>query len=554
MRQIEIYCENTGAYTRYPLGTSLKTIFENQKVELKYTVLAAYVDNFVRDMNYAIYKPVNVRYFDYTDTSGRRIYFRSISFVLIKAMQDLYRQTAVTLENSVPHGYYISFKQLPVALDDKFVQTLKKRMTEIINADLPFVSEKIPTTYALRLFEENKLFEKMRLFKSLNKTYTLVNRLDTSINYLHGYLVPSTKYLSLFDIDLYNGGILLRIPDAVDPLRLDIKEDHPKLFTIFREHKEWAKLVQAKNIPDVNMHVEIDNASSLIKISEALHEKKIAQIADNIHQNCEKVRFVLVAGPSSSGKTTFSKRLGVQLGALGVHPFMLSLDDYFVDREFTPLDENGEYDFESIDALDLERFNADLNNLAVGKEVVIPRFDFITGKRAPEGVKMKMKPDDILIIEGIHGLNPKLTKEIPAEMKFFVFISALTQIAIDRQDYISTSDNRLIRRMVRDAKYRNYSALETIKRWPSVRAGEEKNIFPYQENADVMFNSALIYELGVLKYEAVPLLNEVPENEPAYNEAQRLLRILSYFKPIGIKEIPPTSILREFLSGSSFRY
>ncbi|MDR0364966.1 MAG: nucleoside kinase [Bacteroidales bacterium] len=554
MRHIEVYCENTGAYKRYLLGTTLKEICDDQKIKLAYPILGVYVNNLVQDLNYPIYKPINVRFFDYTDAAGRRIYFRSITFVLYKAMQDLYRQTSVTLENSVPHGYYFSFKQLPVTLDEKFIAVLKKRMQEIIRADLPFITQKIPTKDALALFKEGKLTEKARLFKSLNRLYTIINRLDDSVNYLHGYLAPSTKCLSIFDIDLYQGGVLLRVPNPANPTIVEKKEDHPKLAEIFKEHKEWAKLVQAKNIPDVNMHVEEDHASMLIKIAEALQEKKIAQIADMIHLQSDKIRFVLIAGPSSSGKTTFSKRLAVQLGASGIHPYAISLDDYFINREDTPLDENGNYDFESIEALDLQKFNEDLATLARGEETIIPKFDFKTGCRAPEGTRMKINPSDIVIIEGIHGLNPRLTERIPREMKYLIFISALTQIAIDRQDYISTSDNRLIRRMVRDAKYRDYSALETINRWPSVRIGEEKNIFPFQENANIMFNSALIYELGVLKYDAVPLLNEVPENEPAYNDAQRLLRILSYFKPIGIREIPPTSILREFLTGSSFRY
>lgn len=554
MKHIEIYCENTGAYRRYPLGTQLKEVYEDQNVQLQYPVLGVYANNKVEDLNYPLHKRVNVRFYDYTDPAGRRIYFRSLTFVLYKAMQDLYRQTSVTLENSVPHGYYFLFKQLPVALDERFAQALKKRMQEIVCADLPFVTQKIPTKDALEIFRENKLTEKARLFQSLNKPYTIMNRLDDAFNYLHGYLVPSTKCLDVFDLDLYQDGILLRVPDPANPCKVQSMEEHPKLAGVFKEHKEWAKLVQAKNIPDLNMHVEKDRASNLIKISEALQEKKIARIADAIHSKIDKVRFALIAGPSSSGKTTFGKRLSVQLGTFGISPRMISLDDYFVDRHETPLDENGNYDFENIEALDLKKFNADLADLAAGKEVVIPRFDFLTGARAPEGERMKISPSDIVIIEGIHGLNPRLTEQIPREMKFLIFISALTQIAIDRQDYISTSDNRLIRRLVRDSKYRNYSALETLKRWPSVRAGEEKNIFPFQENADVMFNSALIYELGVLKHDAVPLLNEVPENVPEYNDAYRLLRTLSYFKPIDIKEVPPTSILREFLTGSSFEY
>ena len=409
------------------------------------------------------------------------------------------------------------------------------------------------TADAVALFQEHGLSEKARLFQSLNRLYTIVNRLDDAVNYFHGYLAPSTGRINLFKITKYHDGILLRLPNPQKPDEIVCMEDYPKLFTIFREHKEWAKLVHAKNIPDVNALVDEDKASNLIKISEALHEKKIAQIADEIHLRSD-VRFVMIAGPSSSGKTTFGKRLSVQLGAVGIHPYNISLDNYFVDRDKTPLDESGNYDFECLEALDLEQLNQDLVALTEGKEVLLPKFDFKTGTRYYDDERIRMRTGDVLIIEGIHGLNPALTPKIDPKLKYLIFISALTQISIDRQDHISTSDNRLIRRIVRDARYRNYSALDTLSRWQSVRLGEEKYIFPFQENADSMFNSALIYELGVLKYDAIPLLDEVPENVPEYNEARRLMGILSYFKPIGIKEIPPTSILREFLSGSSFRY
>ena len=553
MKQIAIHCENTGSHKMYSLGTTAREIFDDQKVSLDFPVLGCYVNNLVNDMNYAVSRPVNIRFFDFTGASGQRIYFRSLVFILHKALKDLYRQAFLTVEHAVPRGYYCSFRQLPVSVDDTFIATLKKRAQEIIAADLPFITRQIPTTEAVKLFQEHGLSEKAHLFQSLNRLYTIVNHLDDAVNYFHGYLAPSTGCLNVFDINKYHDGILLRLPNPQNPNEIADMEDHPKLFHIFREHKEWARLVQAKNIPDVNALVDGDKASNLIKISEALHEKKIAQIADEIHQRKE-VRFVMIAGPSSSGKTTFGKRLSVQLGAVGIHPYNISLDNYFVDREKTPLDEAGNYDFERLDALDLEQLNQDLVDLTEGKEVLLPKFDFKTGKRYYDGENIKIREDDVVIIEGIHGLNPELTPKIDPKLKYLIFISALTQISIDRQDHISTSDNRLIRRIVRDARYRNYSALDTLSRWKSVRSGEEKYIFPFQENADSMFNSALIYELGVLKYDAIPLLDEVPENTPEYNEAQRLIRILSYFKPIGIREIPPTSLLREFLSGSSFRY
>jgi len=553
MKQITIYCENTGSYKMYPVGTSAQDIFNDQNIALSSPVLGCYINNLVSDMNYAVSTPINIRFFDFTDLSGQRIYFRSLVFVLHKVLKDLYRQASLTIEHAVPNGYYCTFLKLPVDVDNDFLTAFEKRTKEIIAADLPFVTQQILTTEAVRLFQEHGLSEKARLFQSLNRLYTIVNRLDDSVNYFHGYMAPSTGCVNIFKINKYHDGILLRLPNPQKPDEIVGMEDHPKLFTIFREHKEWAKLVQAKNIPDVNTIVDQDKASNLIKISEALHEKKIAQIADEICRR-DDVRFIMIAGPSSSGKTTFGKRLSVQLGVAGRHPYNISLDNYFIDREKTPLDETGNYDFERLDALDLEQLNQNLVDLTEGKEVLLPKYDFKTGKRFYDDEKITMKADDVIIIEGIHGLNPQLTPKIDPKLKYLIFISALTQISIDRQDYISTSDNRLIRRIVRDARYRNYSALDTLSRWRSVRSGEEKYIFPYQENADVMFNSALIYELGVLKYDAIPLLEEVPENTSQYNEAQRLMRILSYFKPIGLREIPPTSILREFLSGSSFRY
>ncbi|MCL2511202.1 MAG: nucleoside kinase, partial [Bacteroidales bacterium] len=527
MKQIAVYCENTGSHKRYPLGTTAQEIFDAQNIALYFPVLGCYINNLVNDMNYAVRTPVNIRFFDFTGGSGQRIYFRSLVFILHKALKDLYHQASLTVEHAVPRGYYCSFRQLPVSVDDTFIATLKKRAQEIIAADLPFITQTMPTAEAIKLFQEQGLPEKARLFQSLNRLYTIVNQLDDSVNYFHGYLAPSTGCINIFDINKYHDGVLLRLPNPQKPDEIANMEDHPKLFTIFREYKEWARLVQAKNIPDVNALVDEDKASNLIKISEALHEKKIAQIADEIHQR-KDVRFVMIAGPSSSGKTTFSKRLSVQLGAVGIHPYNISLDNYFVDREKTPLDADGNYDFERLDALDLEQLNQNLVDLTEGKEITLPKFDFKTGKRYYDGEHIKMREDDVLIIEGIHGLNPELTQKIDPKLKYLIFISALTQVSIDRQDHISTSDNRLIRRIVRDARYRNYSALDTLSRWKSVRSGEEKYIFPFQENADSMFNSALIYELGVLKYDAIPLLDEVPENTPEYNEAQRLIRILSY--------------------------
>lgn len=552
MNYIEISCINNGSFKKYPYGISLEEIIEDQKLESEIPFIGAYVNNHIFPLKSRLNKNSSILYFDFTDENGRRFYFQSLTFILYKAVKDYYPEAEISISHGVPNGYYCDLKNISEKVSNKVVDNIEKRMTEIINADLPFTKNEIPRDEAIKLFQKNGLFDKAQLFSRYPFAYITAYQLDNNINFFQNDLIPSTGLIHLFSLDYYNGGMMLRLPDRQNPYKIAKKVDSPKLFNIFLEHKSWGKLMNAKNIPQLNEHVENNQASFLIKVCEALHEKKIAQIAENIV--LQKSRFVLIAGPSSSGKTTFSKRLSIQLATNGIHAYPISLDDYFLDREHTPKDEHGNYDFECLEAIDVQLFNENLKDLNEGKTVQIPKFDFVTGKRIYKGESITLNEHDVLVIEGIHGLNPKLISAVPRELTYLIFISALTQITIDRMDYISTTDNRLIRRMVRDYRYRKYSAIETLKRWSSVRKGEDKNIFPFQENADVMFNSAMIYELGVLKKYAEPLLMEVTETEPEFGTAQRLLKILQLFKQIPPDEIPPTSILREFLDGSSFKY
>lgn len=426
-------------------------------------------------------------------------------------------------------------------------------MKEIVAGNLPFDREEIPTTEAIEIFEKFGLHDKSELLKTRKQFYTSVYKLNGVINYFYGHLVPSTGYLSVFELRPFNGGMLLLPPKQETPLEVEEVEKQDKLMEVFQEFKEWVKILGVPNIGRLNQMIPENKIGDIIKIAEALQEKKLGCIADRIHQR-KDVKVALISGPSSSGKTTFAKRLAVQLQVIGYQTVILSMDNYFVNRELTPLDKNGDYDFENPLALDIQLFNENMFDMFAGKEVEIPSFSFATGTRSYNGNKLKMTDNSIILVEGIHGLNPMMTEMIPASQKYKIYVSALTPISIDSTNRIHTTDNRLIRRMIRDFRYRGYSALDTLQRWPSVREGEEKHIFPYQEEADVMFNTALIYELGVLKFWAEPILSEVPPIAPEYSEARRLLKFLSYITPISTKEIPPTSILREFLTGSSFSY
>ncbi len=551
---IEIKCLNTQITRNYRLGTDLQFIANDL---LGYSpeipVLGAMVNHELKELSYEIYKPKTIKFIDIRSRDGMRMYIRSLTFVLLKSVRDLYPEASLHFEHSISKGFFCQIEN--INLDLQIISSsIRSRMQEIINDDIPFVRTEMLTEDAIALFESKGFTEKARLFRSRTKLYTSVYHLDNQIDYFYGHLVPSSGYLQVFDLAAYKNGMLLRIPKRNQPDVLEKIISQEKMFDVFQEHKKWVNILEVESIGSINQSVSDGKANELIKISEALQEKKLGHIGDKIKERSDKVKLVLISGPSSSGKTTFSKRLGIQLRVVGLKPIQISLDNYFVDREKTPRDENGEYDFESMDALDVKLFNQNLNDLMLGKEVEIPNFSFETGKRFYNGKTLHLKNENILIVEGIHGLNPKLTSEIDPEIMYKIYVSALTQVGIDQHNRISTTDNRLIRRIVRDFQYRGYSALDTLKRWSSVRRGEDKNIFPYQEEANIMFNSALIFELGVLKDFAEPLLRRIKQNQPEYAEAIRLLKFLSYFCSIKPDKIPPTSILREFLSGSSFKY
>lgn len=551
---VEVFIANINQAINVTQNTDIVTICENAGYKPKYPILGALVNNKLKELSYKVFEPLIIKYIDITDINGRRLYLRSLAFVLYKAVKDIYPEAHLKIEHSVSRGSYCEIEGLHEKMTENVVNKLRKRMKEIIAENLPFIREKVYTEKAIEEFNKAGLFEKALLFKTRKRIYTSIYKLNNDINYFFGYLVPSTGYLKLFDIVKYHDGILIRMPSKSNPEVIEEVNKQYKLFTIFREHKTWIKILEVPYIGNLNEYILQNKISEFINISEALHEKKIALIADHLYKKRQDVKLILISGPSSSGKTTFSKRLSIQLRVLGIKTFQLSLDDFFLNRDETPKDENGEYNFETIDAIDIELFNKCLMDLMDEKPVHLPKFDFPKGEKIFRKEETILDKNTIIVVEGIHGLNPKLTSSIKEKNKYKVFVSALTQISIDAQNPIPTTDNRLIRRIVRDYKFRGYSAFETIKRWPSVKKGEEKYIFPYQENADVMFNSALLYELAVLKSHAVPILSEVPENVEENAEAVRLLKFLSYFLPCNPLDIPPTSILREFLGGSSFKY
>ncbi len=553
---LQIYCKNKNLTKEFPEGSSLLDIYEGFNLEMPYGPVSAKVNNKVESLDFRVYYNKDVEFLDITTTSGMRTYVRSLCFILVRAVEELYPDGTVSLEYPVSKGYFCNLHiGRPVELDD--VQRIKQKMHEIIEANLPFLRTEAHTDDVINLFLQRGMMDKVKLLKTSGQLYTCYYRLGDTVDYYYGSLVPSTGYIHLFDIAKYYDGLLLRIPSRENPDKLEEVIKQEKMLEVFQEYHRWNRIMGISTVGDFNVACNEGHATDLINLSEALQEKKISRIADEItnrNQNGERVKLVLISGPSSSGKTTFSKRLSIQLMANGLKPYPISLDDYFVDREKTPLDANGKYDFESFHALDLSFFESQLSDLLAGKEVTLPRFNFTTGKREMTGNKLRIDNHMILILEGIHALNPALTPNIPAANKFKIYVSALTTIQLDYHNYIPTTDNRLLRRIIRDYKYRNYSAEETIARWGSVRAGEDKWIFPYQEYADAMFNSALLFELAVLKDYVEPILRKVPNNTPEYSEAHRLLRFLSYFVSVRDNELPPTSLLREFLGGSSFRY
>ena len=551
-KTITIRCRNNGQTTEVPIGSSLEEIYQLLGLQMELPPIIAHVNNKVEGMHYRLYKPKDVEFLDITSESGLRTYTRTLFFVLCKAAHELWEGCKVTIDIPVSNGYYVDLQLgRPVTLDD--VGPLRRRMQEIIDQALPIRRHETTTEEAIRMFEEQRSSSKVKLLKGLGELYTTYYSLDGYTDYYYGALLTNTSQLYLFGLEKYYDGMLLRLPSQSNPNELNEMVMQDKMFGIFKEHHRWQDILQLRTIGDLNDAIDKGYTPQLIQVSEALQEKKISQMADDIARH-KGTRLVLIAGPSSSGKTTTCKRISVQLGVNGIMPINISLDDYFVDRENTPRDESGDYDFEHLHALNLDLFNEQLNALFRGEEVELPRYDFATGRSLMSGKKLRLADDAVLVVEGIHALNPELTASIPQELIYRVYASALTTLLLDNHNYIPATDNRLLRRIIRDHKYRAVRAVETIRRWPSVRKGENRWIFPYQENADQMFNTAMLFELAVIKGQAEPLLERVPENCPEYAEAYRLRKFLHYIHPIPEDQIPPTSLLREFLGGSSFVY
>lgn len=547
-----IRCKNNKKVLKVNVGSTLSEVFSASELKMDHGPVCARVNNKVQGMHYRLYNDKDVEFLDMRSGSGSRTYTRTLFFICCKAINDLYGNVEVRIDIPVSKGYYVHVNLgRDITADD--VARIRCRMQEIIDADTPIRRRMVTAEEAIRLFSEKGDMSKVKLLKGQGKLYTVYYQIDDFIDYFYGALLTSTSEVYLFDLVAYSDGMLLRVPSREDPGQLCPMPRQQKMFDVFKEHHEWQNIIGLRTVGDLNGAVDKGFATDIINVNEALQEKKIARIADQIAARHD-VKLVLLAGPSSSGKTTTCKRLSIQLLTCGLKPLQISLDDYFIDRDKTPLDANGEYDYESIHALNIALINEQFNALFKGEEIELPRYNFQAGKSEKSGKRLKLGPNDIVVVEGIHALNPELTAQIPEQQKFRVYVSALTTILLDEHNYIPTTDNRLLRRIIRDYKYRGVSAQESIHRWPSVRAGEERWIFPYQENADAMFNSAMLYELAVIKQQAEPLLEQVPENCEEYAEAHRLLKFLRYFHAISYRQLAPTSLLREFLGGSSFKY
>ena len=553
---LQICCKNNNISKEFPIGSSLLDIYYGFNLNFPYQVVSAKVNNRSEGLNFRVYNNKDVEFLDIRDSSGMRTYVRSLCFILYKAVSELFPEGKLFVEHPVSKGYFCNLRiGRSIELED--VTAIKKRMQEIIAENIPYHRVECHTTEAVRIFSERGMNDKVKLLETSGSLYTYYYTLGDTVDYYYGNLLPSTGFIWLFDIVKYYDGLLLRIPNKENPNVLEEVVKQEKMLDVFKEHLRWNYIMGLSNVGDFNLACETGHATDLINVAEALQEKKIAQIADDIYhrgENGNRVKLVLISGPSSSGKTTFSKRLSVQLMTNGLRPYPISLDNYFVDREDTPRDENGNYDYESLYALDLELFNTQLQALLRGEEVELPRFNFNLGKKEYKGDKLRIDEHTILILEGIHALNPELTPQIPAASKYKIYVSALTTISLDDHNWIPTTDNRLLRRMVRDSKYRGTTPAQTLERWPSVRRGEEKWIFPFQENADAVFNSSLIFELGVMKDYLEPLLLSVSPDDPHYAEAMRLADFLGCFLSIPAEQVPANSLLREFLGGSSFHY
>lgn len=549
---VKIRCKNNGETKEIAIGSTLKEAYEAFGLSMEFGPINATVNNRTEGLNYRLYHNKDVEYFDLHSATGERCYMRTLFFVLCKSVHDLYPDSKVVIDIPVSNGYYCNL-MLGHDVTETDVTRIRERMRQLIDAKLPIRRYEVPTEEAVRIFSSRGDKAKAKLLRSTGKLYTTYYEIDDYVDNFYGSLLINTSQLTLFGLEKYFDGALLRLPSRQNPAELGALIRQDKMFDIFKEQHRWNRILGVSTVGDFNEAVRSGQTTGLINVSEALQEKKIASIAEQIAHR-QGTRVVLIAGPSSSGKTTFCKRLSIQLVTCGIKPIQISLDDYFVDRHLTPKDENGEYDYESVHALNIPLLNEQLQQLFEGKNIELPKYNFQTGKGEKSGKRLQLGDNQVLVLEGIHALNPELTAQIPQEQKFHIYISALTTILLDDHNYIRTTDNRLLRRIIRDYKYRGVNAQETIHRWPSVRAGESKWIFPYQENADVMFNTAMLFELAVIKQQAEPLLDLVPENCPEYAEAYRLRTFLDYIQPIPNRALPPTSLLREFLGGSSFKY
>lgn len=549
---VKIRCKNNGETKEIAIGSTLKEAYEAFGLSMEFGPINATVNNRTEGLNYRLYHNKDVEYFDLHSATGERCYMRTLFFVLCKSVHDLYPDSKVVIDIPVSNGYYCNL-MLGHDVTETDVTRIRERMRQLIDAKLPIRRYEVPTEEAVRIFSSRGDKAKAKLLRSTGKLYTTYYEIDDYVDNFYGSLLINTSQLTLFGLEKYFDGALLRLPSRQNPAELGALIRQDKMFDIFKEQHRWNRILGVSTVGDFNEAVRSGQTTGLINVSEALQEKKIASIAEQIAHR-QGTRVVLIAGPSSSGKTTFCKRLSIQLVTCGIKPIQISLDDYFVDRHLTPKDENGEYDYEGVHALNIPLLNEQLQQLFEGKNIELPKYNFQTGKSEKSGKRLQLGDNQVLVLEGIHALNPELTAQIPQEQKFHIYISALTTILLDDHNYIRTTDNRLLRRIIRDYKYRGVNAQETIHRWPSVRAGENKWIFPYQENADVMFNTAMLFELAVIKQQAEPLLDLVPENCPEYAEAYRLRTFLDYIQPIPNRALPPTSLLREFLGGSSFKY
>ena len=532
-----------------PVGTPLETFLRAAEPHPAVPIVAAIVDGQLRELTYHVESDVEVTPVSMATGDGMRIYRRSLSFLLIAAAHELFPQAQVIVDHSVPFGGYHCRLEGRTPLTQEELAQLEEHMRSIVATDAPIRKERIPLHDAVALFRERGDDDKIRLLSYRQKDYLTTYKLRGVRDYFHGYMLPSTGYLRWFALRDYPPGFILQYPRETEPLRLQPFLEYSKLGAVFHEYGDWTKVIGVPDVGALNQTIESGRIGEVALVAEALHEQRIARIAYDVAQRRGEIRLVLIAGPSSSGKTTFAKRLAVQLMANGVHPVALGLDDYFVDREHTPRDENDEYDFEALEALDLALFNEQLLQLMDGQEVMLPHYNFRTGRREP-GETLRLTPDHVILIEGIHGLNPDLVPQVPPERLYRIYVSALTQLNVDRHNRVPTTDTRLIRRIVRDATSRGYTAQQTIARWASVRRGEKRNIFPYQEHADVMVNTALVYELAVLKPFVEPLLLQIERGAPGYVEARRLLAFLKWFLPCKPDLVPDNSILREFIGGS----